>query len=195
MRTAKTTVWFLAALLLAAGCEKIEWKWPGRRTAKPEPETQPAAATQPAEPAVTQEELRQQVQTLKAQNSALKLRIDELRIREQILSDRLQQLDFEYNLQIQQIAALAKAPAERDRYKQQAEKLAIRVARLEATLDRLLGREPVAPPGPTTKPLPVPAKPETKKKPPTTPPAAGEPTTMPAGSSRPGPGAGRGAPG
>lgn len=187
MRTTAAIAWLLAGLGLATGCDKIEWKWPRpgapETTSKPaEPETQPAAAAEPAPPPATPEQLRTKVDTLTAENRALQQRLDELRAREQILSERLRKLEFEYLQQIRQIEALSKAPAERDRYKEQAEKLAMRIARLEATIDRLLGRAP-APmsPGAPRATQPAGASPPTE--PPATRPAA-TPTTAPAGSAR-----------
>lgn len=170
MRTlTRTGLWLLAAALLAAGCEKVEWKWPFQ---KPEPKppveaaaTQPAepgeavAASQPAEPAPppkSAEELRQEVATLEAEKKVLEARVQELSLREKALSEKVNELDFITKQQVRQIDALRDAARERDEYRTKADELALKVARLEGMVEALGGRKPAPATRPATPPAVVP---------------------------------------
>lgn len=109
-----------------------------------------------------QDELAEQVARLKAGNAALRSeqallqsRVKELLAREQLLSNEVNRLRFMNAQQQKQIRALAQAPADRDRYQAQAEKLTLEAARLRKevqTLRRTIAALRTGQAGPATAP-------------------------------------------
>jgi len=81
--------------------------------------------------------LKAELDSLKAENQILHSRLEEQLAREGRLSDRLNRLKFLSAQQQVQIDTLAQAPAARDKYRRQAERLARRVADLQRQIDQL----------------------------------------------------------
>jgi len=88
-------------------------------------------------------ELKRSVQLLQAENAALTGQAQEVRAREDQLVTTIRQLQAENRQLLEQVRALAVAPADRDRYKARVEALSMYVLRLEREVERLGGKLPL----------------------------------------------------
>ncbi len=82
-------------------------------------------------------ELREQVETLQAENAILISKLEELSRRNKQLAKKVNDLKFTKDQNAKLIATLAEVPKERDRYKAQVEKLALENAELKEKVDDL----------------------------------------------------------
>ena len=105
---------------------------------------------QPTVPAVDVKEveirdLKRTVHLLQTENAALAGQGQEVRGRDDLLVSTIRQLQSENRQLLEQVRALAGAPADRDRYRARAEALSAYVLHLEREIERLGGKLPVPP--------------------------------------------------
>ena len=121
----------MLVVLAPLGCEGSSFRWPGQ------------TATQPAGETALQRQMRKlqaDLETLEAENTALKLRIESLKSREAVLAQRCHILQFTIEQQKRQIVAIKPAIKERDAAQADVKKLTVEVERLKkrnAELQRL----------------------------------------------------------
>jgi len=156
MRTARATLLLcLSASAALAGCGKMDWWKKSDSADRPSPSADPNLAVSP-----------QEADSLRSEIAALRSQVEELKVRDRQLTDRLKELRDLTDGYENQIKYLADLPAERDRYKAQAELLKVLVERLQEEIRALKGGGPA----PATTPAVTPA---------------GRPATGPAPSSAP----------
>ncbi len=119
--------------ILAAGCENAQqWKWSGQKT--PAPASTDSQEAGKADTDAEVEMLQEKVTELENEKAVLQGELRDLRAREKILADKVQELKFANQQQARQLETLRKVPAERDMYKEQLEALRLRVKILERKL-------------------------------------------------------------